>query len=86
MNSVTRTISGYVYTFANLIIDSNDNVTMAGKQKYWSNRKLGERAITRIKKELGCNTLVSVEEVCETRTMPIEVFIANSTVVEAEED
>lgn len=82
MNSVTRTINGYEYTFADLVIDSNDNVTMAGKQKYWSNRKLGERAINRIKKELGCNTLVGVEEVSEIRTMPIDVFIANSTVVE----
>lgn len=86
MKSVTRTIIGYVYTFANLVIDSNDNVTMDSKQAYWSARKLGERAINRIKKEQGCNTLVSVEEVCETRTMPIEVFIANSTVVGAEED
>lgn len=77
MDKITRTVTGYVYTFANMAKTDN-GVEIVKTENYLTSKKIGPRKQLEIQTDLGCNCLLEVNEVEQKYEMTLEKFIANA--------
>ena len=77
MDKITRTVTGYAYTFANMA-KTDDGVEIVKTETYVSTKKIGPRKQIEIQNELGCNCLLESKQVEQKYEMSLEKFIANA--------